>query len=227
MDGLRPRVVALLSGQYVVGVTMTHLMLVVEWMSVECVLRLMDLLLIEVLLLLLLLTLLMIVVHGSHRVHLDILHLLLVMLLHLLLLLGNIVLRMHQISLSLLVFECFDVLRGSDLQILLQQSLKVERVLLRTRNAKHNHRNWIFVDLFVLILVAAGFGLIAVGARVILFLELEAVRLLNLDVGGFLSVGAFLSVVSGELLHVMRLREVISVVMLVLTESVAKSDMKS
>lgn len=61
---------------------------------------------------------------------------------------------------------------------------------------------------------------------VVAVLNLEAVRLQNLDVGCFLAVGAFLAgnVAHRELVHDVRLREVVTVLLLVLVVAIAKSE---
>lgn len=198
-------VVALLAWLDIVGVCVVDL--VVLLVTAVLLLRL---------LLLLIILLLLVMVHRSDGKHWDV---------HLVMLwwLRYIMLWVHQMATSLLLLESFDVLCRPDLQVLLQQGLQVQSVLLRSRNSQHNHRHWIFVHLLRLMMVIR--RRLMVVWVVVAVLNLKAVRLQNLDVGCFLVVGAFLAgnVAHRELVHDMRLGEVVAVMMLVLVVAIAKS----
>lgn len=148
---LRLSVVALIASWNLMIVFVMDLMCVLEWMSLV-------LGLLVVLLWLWLIILLLMVHHHWNE-------------LQLLLLLCNVVLRMHQMTLTFLILQCLDVLRSPDLKVLLKKCLQVKRVLLRTRNAQDNDGDWIFVDLLVILLVP---GLLVVWMQILLF-ELVAV----------------------------------------------------
>lgn len=88
--------------------------------------------------------------------------------LHSLMLLLDVVLRMLEISTSLLFGECMNVHCSSHLEILLEESLQVNSVLLRSGNSQYNHGHGILVALLItlgvmLLLVVMMFSMVIAG----------------------------------------------------------------